>query len=195
MMPNDIFLETERLFLRRFTLDDAPLLYELDSDPEVMRYISKGKPTPLEKYIHKVLPRWLRYYETSDHLGYWAAHERASGDFTGWFHLRPDRIEEEAMDLGYRLRRRFWGRGYATEGSRALVEKAFTEWDIDRVVAHALTGNAASHRVMEKCGLRFEGRFILPESMLPGWTVAERQAVKYGLSRAEFLGRTRLDSD
>ena len=187
-MAYEIFLETERLFLRQLTLDDAPLLHAMDSDPEVMRYISKGKPTPLETITDEVLPRVLRYYETSDHLGSWAAHERASGDFTGWFHLRPDRFVEEEMELGYRLMRRFWGRGYATEGTRALVEKAFTEWDIDRVVASTLTGNTASQRVMEKCGLRFETRFTYPESLLPGWTVAERQAVKYGLSRPDFLG-------
>ena len=187
-MPPIIFLETERLYLRRFTLDDAPLLRDLDSDPEVMRYISKGKPTPLKIITGKVLPRWLQYYETSDHLGFWAAHEKASDAFIGWFHFRPDRIEPDAMDLGYRLRRRFWGRGYATEGSRVLVEKAFAEWDIDRVVAHALIGNVASHRVMEKCGLCFQGRFTIPETMLPGWTEAERQAVRYGMNRAEFLG-------
>ena len=134
-MPHVILLETDRLFLRRFTPDDAPLLYDLDSDPEVMRYISKGEPTPLEKITDEILPKLLRYYETSDHLGFWAAHEQASGDFTGWFHLRPDRLIADAMDLGYRLRRRFWSRGYATEGSRALVEKAFTEWGVERVVA------------------------------------------------------------
>ena len=86
----------------------------------------------------------------------------------------------------------FWGRGCATEGARALVEKAFAEWGIDRVVTHALIGNAASHRVMEKCGLRFEGRFTIPESMFPGWTEAGRQAVKYGVSRVVFLGKARL---
>ena len=177
--------------MRQFTLDDAPLLYALDSDPEVMRYISKGVPTPLEKITGKVLPKWLRYYETSDHLGFWAAHERASGDFIGWFHLRPDRFAPEEMELGYRLMRRFWGRGYATEGACALVEKAFTDWGIDRVVAATLVDNTASQRVMEKCGLRFETQFTYPESLLPGWTVAERKAVKYGVRRAFFLERTR----
>ena len=81
---------------------------------------------------------------------------------------------------------RFW----VKETGRAVDKNGpgLTEWDIDRVVAHALTGNAASHRVMEKCGLHFEGRFTIPERILPGWTVAERQAVKYGMNRADFLG-------
>jgi RimJ/RimL family protein N-acetyltransferase len=187
-MSWEIFLETERLFLRVFTLSDAPLLYALDSDPDVMRFISKGTPTPLEKIVNTVLPGMLRYYETHDHLGFWAAHERASGDFIGWFHLKPDRFVPEAIDLGYRLMRRCWGRGFATEGSRALIDKAFTVWDIDRVIAHTLVGNAASQRVMEKCGLRFERRFTYPESLLPGWTLAERQAVRYGLDNAAYRG-------
>ncbi len=186
-MPHHIILDTRRLILRRFTPDDAPLLHALDADPQVMRYISKGKRTPLQVITDKVLPRWLAYYETSDHLGFWAAHERASGNFIGWFHLRPDRFTEEEMELGYRLMRCFWGRGYASEGSRALVEKAFMEWGIDRVTARTLVGNTASQRVMEKCGLRFVERFTYPEALLPGWTEAERQAVKYGVSRTEFL--------
>lgn len=180
-----VFLSTERLFLRRFTLDDASLLYALDSDPEVMRYISKGEATPLERIEKDVLPRMLAYYERYDHLGFWAAHERASEAFIGWFHLRPDRFVPEERELGYRLMRRFWGKGYATEGSKALIHRAFTAWDIDKVVASTLIENTASQRVMEKCGLRFEAYFTYPERLLPGWTEEERSAVKYGLNRRD----------
>ena len=87
--------------------------------------------------------------------------------------------------LGYRLRRDAWGRGYATEGSRALIEEAFQHWEIERIVARTLVGNAASRRVMEKCGLRFEEFFTYPLELIPGWTEEERAAVKYGLSRTE----------
>lgn len=185
-MTPDIFLETKRLYFRRLTLADAALLHELDSDPEVMRYISKGRPTPLAVIAEEKLPRWLRYYDEAPNQGYWAAHEKASDIFAGWFHFRPDRYEPAAMELGYRLMRRCWGRGYATEGGRALVEKAFTGWNVDRVVARTLAGNLASQRVMEKCGLRFEEHFLYPASRLAGWTEAERRAVKYGRNRASF---------
>lgn len=186
-MEHDIFLETARLYLRRFTPEDAPLLCELDSDPEVMRYISKGEPTPLSRIRGRILPAWLRYYEAYEHLGFWAAHERATHAFIGWFHLRPGRLEPEEMELGYRLRRDAWGRGYATEGSRALLDSAFTRWNIDRVIATTLAANRASQRVMEKCGLHFEETFFYPTDLLPGWTEAERRAVKYALDREDYL--------
>ena len=191
-MPSDqdhIFLRTERLYLRRFTAADAPLLCELDSDPEVMRHISKGVPTPLATIEKEILPSWLRMYELSDHLGIWAAHETATDRFIGWFLLRPDRYVPDDPELGYRLRRDAWGRGYATEGSRALIEEAFQHWEIERIVARTLVGNAASRRVMEKCGLRFEEFFTYPLELIPGWTEEERAAVKYGLRRADLPGK------
>ena len=181
MSSYDIFMETDRLVLRKFTADDASLLYELDSDPEVMRYISKGQPTPLERLKQDVLPRILQYYNEYEHLGVWAAHEKASEAFLGWFHLRPDRYCEQDAELGYRLKRFAWGKGYATEGSRALITQAFTTWGIEHIVATTLVGNTASRRVMEKCGMVCEQLFIYEASLRPGWTVAERAAVKYGV--------------
>lgn len=185
----DPFLETPRLFLRCFTPDDAPLLYDLDSDPEVMRYISQGQPTPLATIEEEVLPRWLAWYKKGQNMGYWAAHEQASGDFIGWFHFRPARYTPDAMELGYRLKRNVWGRGYATEGSTALLHKAFTEWEVAYVVATTLEANKASQRVMEKCGLRRERFFTYPESRLPGWTADERRGVQYGLTQEAYLSR------
>ena len=185
-MPYAVILETDRLFLRRLTPDDAPLICDLDSDPEVMRYISKGQPTPLEKIENEVLPRWLRLYEKHEHLGFFAAHEKASGDFIGWLCLQPDRYIPE-IEIGYRLKRHVWGRGYATEGSKALVEKAFTAWGLDRITSHTLAVNKASQRVMEKCGLCFQHSFTYEESLLSGWTEEERQGVRYGLSKGDYL--------
>jgi len=185
-MPTHIFLETERLLFRRVVPEDARLLYELDSDPEVMRFISHGVPTPLERIEREILPRWLRYYETSTHLGFWAVHARADGDFLGWFHLRPDRYTPQEQEVGYRLKRSAWGQGYATEGTRALLVRAFTAWDIPKVSARTLAENKASQRVMEKAGLRFEEDFLYEESLLPGWSEEARRAVKYGLRREDF---------
>lgn len=192
---------TDRLSLRRFTEDDAPLLHALDSDPEVMRYISKGEPTSLKKIEQEILPGWLRYYEQYEHWGFFAAHRRAGGEFVGWFHLRPDRHEPQALELGYRLKRSAWGQGLAAEGARALIDMAFTAWGADRIVAHTLVGNAASRRVMEKCGLRFERTFTVVASLRPGWSEEERQSVTYGLYRDAYRqpsspdGRQALSQD
>ena len=115
-----VFLETERLVLRRFTPDDVDNLVELDGDPEVMHFITGGRATPREEIENDILPAFLRYYERGDRYGFWAAIEKSTGTFLGWFHFRPagGRSSDEP-ELGYRLRRSAWGRGYATEGSRA----------------------------------------------------------------------------
>src|SRR5947209_2713450 len=122
----DVFLETERLVLRRFTPEDVDAVVELDSDPEVMRYITGGAPTPREEIEQEYLPSWLGYYARFAGLGFWAAQEKATGEFIGWFHFRPpDGHAPDDVELGYRLRRAAWGKGYATEGARALIARGF----------------------------------------------------------------------
>jgi RimJ/RimL family protein N-acetyltransferase len=146
--------------LRRFTPDDVDNLRELDSDPAVMHYINGGRPTPREEIAEDVLPAFLRYYQRFPGYGFWAAVEKSTGQFLGWFHFRPR--ENDALDepeLGYRLRASAWGKGYATEGSRALIHKGFTEFGVRRVVAETMAVNTASRRVMEKSGLRFVRAF------------------------------------
>ncbi len=179
----EVLLETSRLRLRRFGMSDLQSLVELDSDPEVMRYISKGRPTPRQVLAERVLPRWLSLYATGSCVGYWAAERCEGGDFVGWFHLRPDRLSNGAMELGYRLRRSVWGAGLATEGATALVEEAVSRYGIRRICARTLVGNTASRRVMEKCGLKLTEYFWYPEELLPGWSEEERRAVKYALER------------
>jgi len=149
-----VFLATERLVLRQFTLDDVDNLVELDSDPEVMHFITGGRVTPREEIENDILPWFLLYYEQGDRYGFWAAIEKSTGKFLGWFHFRPaDGRPSDEPELGYRLHRSAWGRGYATEGSRALIRKGFTEFGVARVVASAMAVHTASRRVMEKSGL------------------------------------------
>jgi RimJ/RimL family protein N-acetyltransferase len=158
-----VFLETQRLTLRRFSADDADNLVDLDADPDVMRFVTGGRPTSRDEIENEVLPAFLGYYERHEGYGFWAAIEKATGDFLGWFHFRPrpDAIPGE-VELGYRLRKAAWGQGYATEGSRALICKGFTELGVQRVVAEAMAVNKASRRVMEKAGLRLVRTFHEP---------------------------------
>lgn len=185
----EFVLATERFYLRQFGPGDARLLFELDSDPEVMRFITKGKPTPLAKIENEILPRVLGYYQKSSTQGVWAACLAAGDEFIGWFHLRPDKITPEEMELGYRLKRSAWGRGLATEGSRALIQAGFRRWGCSKISARTLVGNLASQRVMAKAGLVYEGDFVYSLEMIPGWTEEERRAVKYGLNQEQFLER------
>ena len=155
-----VFLETERLLLRRFTESDDGNLHDLHGDPEVMRFINGGRPVPRDVIRNETLPRFLRAYERFEGFGVWAAIERSTGEFVGWFEFYPrkDAVPEE-VELGYRLRRSAWGKGYATEGSRALIRKGFTELGVQRVVAETMTVNVASRRVMEKAGLKYVRTF------------------------------------
>jgi RimJ/RimL family protein N-acetyltransferase len=149
-----VFVETARLLLRRFTEDDVENLFELDSDPEVMRFLTGGRPTPRDVIENETLPRFLHYYEPFTGFGFWAAIEKSTGAFLGWFHFRPPEDSPPGdVELGYRLRKSAWGKGFATEGSLALIRKGFTELDVRRVVAGTMAVNLASRRVMEKAGL------------------------------------------
>ena len=175
----DGYLETERLTLRRFTADDVELLAGLDSDPEVMRFLT-GQPTPREEIERVVLPEILKVYGEHPQLGTFAAHQKADGEFVGWFGLQPTK-EPQTVDVGYRLNRVAWGKGYATEGTRALIDKAFAELGMEQVVADTMAVNHRSRAVMRRSGLRFVRIFHEHfDDPLPGTEFGE---VEYAVDR------------
>jgi RimJ/RimL family protein N-acetyltransferase len=184
----EVYLRTERLVLRKFTPDDVDVLVELDSDPGVMHFVTGGVPTSRQEIVDDFLPAFLAYYDRYAGFGFWAAVDRATGGFLGWFHLRPapgDAPDE--VELGYRLRRAAWGRGYATEGSRALIAKAFTELGVRRVHAETMTVHHASRAVMERAGLRHARTYHQPWPYpIPGDEFGD---VEYELTLQEWQGR------
>ncbi|MEV7565406.1 GNAT family N-acetyltransferase [Streptomyces tanashiensis] len=183
----DIYMETERLTLRRFTLDDADLLIELDSDPAVMRYLTGGEATAPEIVRERQLPHVIAGYDTWEgRLGLFAAHERDGGAFIGWFCLRPepDGPLDEA-ELGYRLRQASWGKGYATEGSRALLHKGFTQLGIRTVWAATMVVNRGSRNVMEKLGMTLADTIPTPPDMMMV-EGSERGGVRYEITGEQW---------
>jgi RimJ/RimL family protein N-acetyltransferase len=168
----------------------------MDSDREVMRYIlPRFEAPPVAGTGARAgfarCPE--RYYAVGSRYGVFAAIEKATGDFIGWFLLRPamdHRLASAAgfgvdeLELGYRFRRAFWGRGLATEGARALVQYARADAAVSAVVAVALQKNVASTRVMEKAGLMFRAECVLPGYDLPG--VTYRLAVREVGRRLRF---------
>jgi len=169
--------------IRRFTADDEDNLVSLNSDPEVMRYISGGLPTSREEVRDRIIPFHLEAYERHPGFGTWAADDAGTGEFLGWFHLRP-RQADGAIDIGYRLRRAVWGRGLATEGSVALIDKAFAEHDLDRVVSETMTLNSASRRVLEKCGLSLIRTYF--DNDIHTVEGVDQECVEYELTRAQW---------
>ncbi|HJZ91693.1 MAG TPA: GNAT family N-acetyltransferase [Gemmataceae bacterium] len=181
-------LVTDRLVLRPFVEDDARHLLALDSDPEVMRYVGPFRLPDEAAYRARIRDYFLPSYERHPGYGFWPAEERATGTFVGWFHLRPAldyRFAAEAgfrageYDVGFRLARRAWGKGYATEVTRALVGRAWADSRVEAVVACVLVANAASVRVLEKAGLCKVREFVLPGFDEP--------AAKYARVRAASL--------
>ncbi|QGK72325.1 GNAT family N-acetyltransferase [Allosaccharopolyspora coralli] len=178
-----VHLRTPRLLLRQFTGDDVDSLVALDSDPEVMRYLSGGSPTPRETVRDEVLPRMLDWHARSDSFGWWAAVGVSSGEFLGWFEFRPEH-DPATVELGYRLRTAAWGHGYATEGARALIDNGFRVLGVRRVVASTMAVNTGSRRVLEKCGLRHVRTVHLDwPDPLPG---SEHGDTEYALDRVEW---------
>jgi RimJ/RimL family protein N-acetyltransferase len=185
-----VFLETARLRLRDIDAGDAEELFALDDDPEVMRFINGGRPASRDAVVGQTLPAMTRAFPAFGRAC-WAAEARESGRFVGWFALRPvDPERSSVVDLGYRLRRDAWGLGYATEGARALVDKAFGELGAERIVADTMTVNKRSRRVLEKAGLTLVRHFTAewPE-VIEG---SEEGDVEYALTRAAWdAARTR----
>ncbi|MEM8535576.1 MAG: GNAT family N-acetyltransferase [Chloroflexota bacterium] len=189
-----IFLETARLILRRFTEADGDHLFALDNDPDVMRFLNGGTPTPRDVIQNDILPGLLHYDEDAPGYGAWAAIEKTNRDFLGWFSFRLSDDSSGEVILGYRLHKAAWGKGYATEGSRALIRKGFTELGVQRVVATTYEENIGSRRVMEKVGMKLMRTFRITvddlvhsgsfhSTSLEVWDGAD---VEYALERADW---------
>ena len=180
-------LETERMVLRPFTVEDVELLVDLDADPEVMRHLTGGAATPRTTIVDEVLPRF-RSWDDRDPFGYAAAFERRTESFVGWFALDPaDRSRPAHVELGYRLRRAAWGHGYATEAACTLVDRAFDHPAVQRVWAQTMAVNRRSRRVMERAGLRYARTFH--QQWFEAIAGAEAGEVEYQLTRAEWASR------
>ncbi|MCF7826911.1 MAG: GNAT family N-acetyltransferase [Candidatus Marinimicrobia bacterium] len=180
-----VYLETQRMILREFTEADVDLLVDLDSDPEVTRFINGGKPTPHD-YISKiVMPKILEYYKNDNGLGIWACLDKNDQAFMGWLLLRPSHSDPSETELGYRFKQKYWGKGVATEGSAALVKKGFEELHVAVIMATADPANDASRRVMEKVGLRFEKELTEPDGFV---------VLKYRLDRKDYFKQKAMEN-
>ncbi len=146
-------IESERLFFRRFTIEDLPMLIEQRSDPDVNEFLGGTKlqnPEALAKRIRF----YMSCYE-SHGFGMCAMIWKPSGEMIGSAGLQPlDGTDE--IEVGYSMIKEFWGKGIGTEAARAWLDHGFRNAGLDRIVAVAHTGNLASRRIMEKLGMEYE---------------------------------------
>lgn len=168
-------LDTERLYLREFTLDDAQNFIDLNSNPNVVKYTGDGPIESLEKA--KEILTAITFPQYENNLGRWAVHLKSTDEFLGWCGLKyTGRLNE--FDLGYRFFEKHWRKGYATESARAVLHYGFTVLKLDFIVARAAIENSNSHKVLKKAGMHFE-----KEGVEHGDKI-----YKYRLTRSQFLG-------
>ena len=170
-------LTTERLKFYQFQPNDGYLIKDLDSDPEVMRYLTDGNPSD-EAEAKRAIGVMMSFNQKyPEEFGYWKAY--LGYEFIGWFHYRPLKANPDdisQIELGYRLKQKYWGQGFATEGSIALVEKAKNDPRVKALWASAMKGNQASQNVMKKVGMSFHSDWILES-----WPGEDKRAVWYKL--------------
>ena len=183
-------MSQQTLHARRLTL--VPLAdehleweVELDSDPEVMRYLT-GRASTREE-VEAGHARRLAAAQKVDGLGFWVG--LLGAEFVGWWILQPahgpDQPDDPGVaDLGFRLLRRHWHRGLASEGARELVRYGFAKVGVDRIIAQTMAANAASRAVLERIGLRYVRTF--PTSNVAPVEGVDEGEVEYELTRAQW---------
>ncbi|WP_368086661.1 GNAT family N-acetyltransferase [Microbacterium sp. cf046] len=185
-------LQTDRIRLIPLGDEHLELEVELDSDPEVMRYLTGDGRTRAQ--VEKAHGLRLATAEPVAGLGFWVGF--VEDEFVGWWLLQPAGWGEEALvpgeaELGYRLLRRHWGKGLATEGSREMLRHAFQDLDMHRVFALTLTVNERSRATMRSAGLEYIRTFYEDDDDRDG---SELGAVEYAVTRDQWQA-AQADSD
>ncbi len=147
-----IILETQRLLLRELEESDLDALAEIYGNAEVMRYIGNGVTFSREQTLGSI-KRW-REYQKQKGFSNWAVIEKASGLLTGKCGFNE--IPGNDIEISYLFAKAHWGKGIATEISKAVLEYGFNVVGLERVVALAYPQNIASIKVIEKLGMQFE---------------------------------------
>ena len=166
--PTAIVVETDRLVVRLFHLSDEEAMNRIFGDPEVMHF-GNGVQTP--EWVHDWLCRCLENYRQKSGIGPWAVVEKSSEEVVGYcglFHF-PDVCGHPETEIGYRLARPYWGRGYATEAARAVLNYTFNILCLPRLISIIDPLNARSIRVAEKLGMQYE-----KDVMFEGYTHPDR---------------------
>ncbi|MCX5497094.1 GNAT family N-acetyltransferase [Kaistia dalseonensis] len=178
--------ETERLILRPWERRDLEPFAALNADPEVMQFFpAQFTREETAAYIERVATL------TDQGLGFQAVEEKVSGDLVGVVGMAPVKPEfpsSPGVEIGWRLAKAFWGKGYASEAAAAWLHWGFEELNLDEIVAFTFSGNLPSRRVMERLGMSYD-----PADDFEHPSLAEGHRLKphvlYRLKRADFRPR------
>jgi [ribosomal protein S5]-alanine N-acetyltransferase len=154
-MSADIFLETDRTFLRNLEIGDAINMYLLNVDPEVIRYTG-DKPFQNPAEAEKFLRTYDQYKKFG--VGRLAVIEKKSGMFLGWCGLRYT-LEKDEYDIGFRFLKKFWNQGFATETAKACIGFGFKKLSPPEIIGRTMKNNIASIKVLCKLGMIYKNAF------------------------------------
>ncbi|MCW5518764.1 GNAT family N-acetyltransferase [Aureitalea sp. L0-47] len=173
----NIHIETDRLILRDMEEYDVEGIFALDSDPDVHEYLGKNPITTMEQ-AKEVIDYVQNQYKQHG-IGRWAVIDKKTNDFIGWSGLKFETTvrEFDYYDLGYRFRKKYWGKGIATETAIASLQYGFDKLELDEISGAADVDNIASNKILQKVGLRYVETFEF-EGIPHHW---------YTLKRSEWL--------
>jgi len=162
-----IFLETDRLILREIVMEDADAFFEMDSDPEVHKYLGNNPVKSKDQIIESI--NFIRTQYLENGIGRWAAVEKTSNEFIGWSGLKfvKDIVNNHTnyIDLGYRLRKKFWQQGYATESAVASLHYGFEKMNLHEMFASAHVDNIGSNKIIKSLGFQFVETYYYHDSL------------------------------
>ena len=170
--------ESERLLYRELLPSDDVAMFELDSNPDVMKYLGTPPLTHISETQNLIANIQQQYQDYG--IARWAVILKETGEFIGWSGLKYIKTLngfENNYDLGYRFIPRFWGKGYGYESAKAFVDFGFNEMNLERISAYIDVNNIASQKILEKCGLTFVNTFM-DEGDLCGWYELKNPARK-----------------
>lgn len=162
LMKNTRFLSipnSQRLHFKLMDTCDKQALFELDQDPEVMKYIT-GKVTTMDEIESVFIPRMLAYRNPEKGWGIWQVNVTETDEYIGWIIARPmhffsDTPEYDNLELGWRFKQLSWGKGYGSEAAKAIMEALIEQRGYNYFSAIAHPENQASINIMKKLGMQF----------------------------------------
>jgi ribosomal-protein-alanine N-acetyltransferase len=156
-----IFAETVRLILREVEFSDEKDLFEMDADPQVHMYI-ENKPVKTMDEITSVIKILKKQYQQNG-IARWAVVDKLTNECVGWAGLKyfkePLNNHNHFYELGYRFKKKHWGKGFATESSKAILDYGFKNLNIDSIFAITHPENKKSQNVLSKLGFEFQEKF------------------------------------
>lgn len=176
-----MYIETERLVIRPFTKADIEPSCLMNLDADVSKYTADGGVVSKQEIERRIVEHVLGDYQKHG-FGRLAVEEKGKNKFIGFTGLKY--LEDlEEVDLGYRFMKKYWGKGYATESGRAMLELGFHKLKLDRIIASLLPENISSINVLKKLNFQFEKEYWEEENIL---------AHQYELRKTNYLSRSEV---